>query len=92
MNRCIRAIIYGHVQGVYFRYHTRKEATRLNLTGWVANRIDGTVEVVAEGPENALREMIRFLHQGSPGARVERVEVTWQATSGEFNEFSVIRL
>lgn len=92
MNKSIRAIVFGRVQGVYFRYYTRLEARRLHLTGWVANRVDGTVEVVAEGSENALEQFITFLHQGSPEAEVDGVQVIWQDATTEFSEFGVRRL
>ena len=92
MNKGIRAVVYGRVQGVYFRYYTRLEARRLDLTGWVANRMDGTVEVVAEGPESALHQMISFLHKGSPAAKVDKVTVVWQEASAHFTGFSVRRL
>jgi acylphosphatase len=77
------------VQGVYFRQHTWQEARRLNLVGWVANQPDGTVRVVAEGPEATLRELLTFLHRGSPAARVERVDSAWAAATGSFVVFQV---
>ncbi|GIV78881.1 acylphosphatase [Litorilinea aerophila] len=85
----LTAIVHGRVQGVNFRYFTLQEARRLGLTGWVANRPDGTVEVVAEGPEDALASLERWLHRGSPAARVERVEVQWSPASGEFSRFQI---
>lgn len=89
MGKRIEAIVYGLVQGVSFRYYTRREARRLGLTGWVANRIDGTVKVVADGPEINLQQMIGFLQKGPPAARVDEVQVVWQEASTEFNEFSI---
>jgi len=86
------AIIYGIVQGVYFRYYTRREAERLGLMGWVVNQRDGTVKVVVEGPEKALQEMVRFLLQGSPGSTVDHVEVDWLESTSEFNEFNIRRI
>lgn len=89
MGKRIEANVYGHVQGVSFRYYTRREARRLGLTGWVANHIDGTVKVVADGPEINLHQMIGFLQKGPPAARVDKVQVVWQEASTEFNEFSI---
>jgi acylphosphatase len=77
------------VQGVSFRYYTVRTAQRLNLTGWVANRWDGTVETVAEGPRDALDEFQDFLHRGSPSAVVRRVDANWQTSTGEFKRFGV---
>ncbi len=85
----LTAIVHGYVQGVSFRYYTRQAANRLGLTGWVANRRDGTVKAVAEGNEAALQEFLAFLHQGSPAASVERVEETWAEAEDSFRNFSV---
>ncbi len=85
----LQARVYGRVQGVNFRYYTQVEANRLNLTGWVANRFDGTVQVVAEGDRADLERLLNFLHRGSPSARVDRVEATWHAATGEFDRFRV---
>ena len=48
------ATVRGMVQGVGFRWFVQREAARLGLDGWVANQVDGSVEVVAEGPDAAL--------------------------------------
>ena len=85
----LTAIVHGYVQGVSFRYYTRQTANRLGLTGWVANRRDGTVKAVAEGNEATLEELLAFLHEGSPAARVERVEETWAEAEDAFRNFSV---
>ena len=85
----LHAVVRGRVQGVSFRYYTLLAAQRLELTGWVANRWDGTVETVAEGPREALDEFLAFLHQGSPPAMVQRVDAEWQSPTGEFRSFVV---
>lgn len=66
--------IYGRVQGVGFRWWTRSLATRLGLSGSVANLADGSVEIHARGPEGALEQMQRELRTGPAGAAVARVE------------------
>ena len=88
----LEAIVHGRVQGVYFRYYTQREARQLGLAGWVANRLDGKVQVVAEGTEAALRQFVDFLWRGSPQAHVSQVEVNWLEATGEFSGFSVRRL
>jgi acylphosphatase len=85
----LHAIVHGRVQGVSFRYYTIQAANRLGLTGWVANRWNGTVETVAEGPRDKLDELLAFLHRGPPSAWVERVDTNWQASTGEFSDFRV---
>ena len=83
------ATVHGLVQGVSFRQYTLREARRLNLVGWVANQPDGTVRVVAEGEEPALRQLLAFLHNGPPFARVEVVDSDWTGAGGAFTEFRV---
>ena len=89
MNKRLEAVVSGLVQGVSFRYYTRQEAQRLGLTGWVANRPDGTVQVVAEGPETALSRFSNFLLAGPPHARVDHVAADWLDATGEFGGFTV---
>lgn len=85
----LHAIVHGHVQGVNFRYYTTLTAQRLGLKGWVANRWDGTVETVAEGTREALKDFLTFLHRGSPSSFVERVDSEWLPATGEFQTFRV---
>jgi acylphosphatase len=65
--------VHGRVQGVWFRDSTRREAQRLGLQGHAVNLPDGTVEVLAVGPVEALAELGRWLQVGPPVARVTRV-------------------
>jgi acylphosphatase len=89
-DRRLHAIVQGRVQGVNFRWTTRQRANELNVTGWVRNLADGRcVEVVAEGADEQLRELVRFLYNGPPAADVDSVDVEWKDASGEFNRFSV---
>ena len=85
----LHAIVHGRVQGVNFRYYTVRTAQRLGLTGWVANRWDGTVETVAEGQSEVLNEFWDFLHRGSPSSMVQQVDVNWGTATGEFKRFGV---
>jgi len=85
----LHAHVHGRVQGVNFRHYTQVEARRLEVVGWVTNRLDRSVEVVAEGEKKDLKKLLNFLHQGPPSARVERVEHTWTEATGEFKNFRV---
>lgn len=85
----VRLIIEGRVQGVWFRESTRREAERLAVHGWVSNRRDGSVEVVAEGPEENVRKLVTWCHHGPPSARVTRVRETPESFQGEFVSFEV---
>lgn len=89
MDKQLTASVYGRVQGVFFRDSTRREAQQRNITGWVRNEPDGSVRIVAEGPEEALLELEEFLHRGPSAARVERVEIAWDEASGAFSGFNV---
>lgn len=89
--RCrFQAIVHGRVQGVGFRQYARDYATSLGLSGHVRNLYDGTVEVVAEGPEADINQFIEWLHEGPGWSRVTRVDVHWQVVTGEDTEFEVI--
>lgn len=70
----IHAIVHGKVQGVYFRAHTQDKAKALGLSGWVRNRYEGNVEVVASGTEQAIETFKAWLWQGSPCSEVSNVE------------------
>lgn len=86
----LHAIIHGRVQGVSFRYYTTQKANSLDIVGWVHNRSDGTVEVTAEGTEGDLDTLERWLHEGSPHAKVEEIYITWDDATGEFSEFRTV--
>jgi acylphosphatase len=83
--------IHGQVQGVFFRASTEAEARRLGLTGWVRNRPDGSVEVIAEGPKAKLEDLVAWCRRGPPRAQVDRVEVEWGEAAGEFSGFRTSR-
>ncbi len=82
-------MVIGKVQGVWFRDSTRKEARKLNVVGWVKNMPDGTVYLEAEGAEENLKELERWLHVGSPMSRVNRIELEWTEPTGEYSMFEM---
>jgi acylphosphatase len=85
----VRLIIQGRVQGVWFRDSTRREAMNLGVTGWVKNRRDGGVEVVAEGPEEKVKQLVGWCHDGPSYARVTDVHQTKEEWQGEFDSFDI---
>lgn len=85
----LRAIVHGRVQGVSFRYYTLQRANELGLTGWVRNNPDRTVELVAEGPRPALDQLIGFLWEGPPAARVTDVDLSWFTATGRYPHFEI---
>jgi acylphosphatase len=82
--------ISGLVQGVFFRWETRKNALKNNVKGWVRNLRDGRVEAVFEGEKEDVEKMIKFCEKGPPGAKVEKVEVKWEDYKGEYDSFEII--
>jgi acylphosphatase len=77
-----RAIVHGHVQGVFFRDSVRKLAERHGVAGWVRNNWDGSVEAVLEGDREAVERIVDFAREGPRGARVDRVEVVDEEPEG----------
>ena len=88
-NAAFRAVVAGRVQGVGFRYSAVRQARTLGIAGSVANRPDGSVEVVAEGDAASLERMLAWLRRGPPGAHVHEVQVDWIPWSGGFRGFDV---
>jgi acylphosphatase len=88
----VRAHVFisGLVQGVFFRWETRKNALKNNVKGWVRNLRDGRVEAVFEGEKEDVEKMIKFCEKGPPGAKVEKVEVKWEDYKGEYDSFEII--
>jgi acylphosphatase len=80
--------ITGKVQGVGFRAAMYREATRLNVTGWIRNRDDGTVEAVIQGSDITVAAMLVWVNRGPPGARVEHVVVA--SADGIFPDFDLL--
>jgi acylphosphatase len=85
----LEATVRGRVQGVGFRYFVVRESRRLGLAGWVANELDGSVRVVAEGDEAAIGTLEERLHVGPPGAVVERLSGVRMPATGRFGDFGV---
>jgi acylphosphatase len=87
--RRIRAIVSGRVQGVSYRASTAHEARRLGLVGWVQNRADGTVELEAEGADDAIAALLDWCKHGPPAARVTSVAVSELPAGGGYREFDI---
>jgi acylphosphatase len=87
--RRVHCRVHGRVQGVFYRASAQAQAEALGLAGWVRNRRDGTVELVAEGPAGAVDALVRWLGQGPPAARVDAVDVEEDAPVGLAPGFQV---
>jgi acylphosphatase len=85
----IHLVVRGRVTGVYFRASAVREAKRLGLTGWVKNKPDGSVELVAEGEEDQVKDLLAWAQHGPATARVDRVDTRWRSYTGEFASFVI---
>jgi acylphosphatase len=83
-------IVFGVVQGVGFRKFIERTAKELNLSGWVRNLSDGTVEINAQGPGKALDELFRHVKNGSARSTVFSVHKTHKEPDLELGEFTII--
>ncbi|OHA20905.1 MAG: hypothetical protein A2849_02015 [Candidatus Taylorbacteria bacterium RIFCSPHIGHO2_01_FULL_51_15] len=83
-------IIHGSVQGIFFRTFVKERARKLALTGTVRNEPKGSVEVIAEGEESALRVFLRAVSKGYPPARVAKIEERWAEGTGAFSDFNIL--
>ena len=75
MERSVRILVQGKVQGVYFRKHTQRQAKLHCLKGWVRNQTDGSVLIEVLGDQLAVGSFIEWCRQGSPAADVQAVQV-----------------
>jgi acylphosphatase len=76
-------VVRGNVQGVFFRDTCRGKALAANVTGWVENRPDGSVEAVFEGDRSAVERLCDWCRSGPDPARVDDVTVTSEPVRGE---------
>jgi len=83
-----RVIVYGMVQGVFYRDTCRRIAWQQGVAGWVRNRPDGTVEAVFEGEQDAVDRMVAWARHGPRHAAVERIETLAEEPEG-FTDFSI---
>jgi acylphosphatase len=79
--------VYGSVQGVFFRYTTKKVAKKLGLTGFVKNMPDGSVYIEAEGSEEDLSELLNFAEKGPKYAEVTDIEYEYCDPKENFKDF-----
>ncbi len=85
----VQLIIQGKVQGVFFRASTKDKANELRLTGFVRNRGDGTVEVIAEGGRDQLQKLVDWCRKGPQLSHVNDVQLDWQPYIAQFEKFMI---
>lgn len=87
--KCVHIIASGLVQGVGFRYYVKQQADVLNLYGWVRNRYDDTVEILAQGDALHLTDLVSRVRTGPSRAQVTNLDVEWSEPSVKFTKFSI---
>ena len=86
----LEVIVFGKVQGVFFRQHVYRMGKKLGLVGEVENLPDTTVRVVAEGPREILEKFLRHVQIGSIQSEVENIEAEWYPIKYEFKSFDIV--
>ncbi len=89
MNRRVRIVVRGIVQGVGFRFFAKLTAARLSLTGFVRNKPDGSVEAEAEGDKEAVDLFIEEISRGPSSGRVTQIDVEDLPTGGNRTGFDI---
>lgn len=87
---CIRVIVTGRVQGVWYRKFCFDQATKIHLEGWVKNMPDGSVQLVAQGDRDKLDSLISKLNEGSPFSKVKNLDVIWLPADANLELFKIL--
>ncbi len=85
----VRLTVSGKVQGVFFRHHTRQQALKLGLCGYVKNLVNGDVEIVAQGDDLQVDRLIKWSELGSPAAEVKNLQLETMTPEAEFSDFTI---
>jgi acylphosphatase len=89
MQQQLHLFVSGKVQGVSYRANAQCMATMQGLAGWVKNLPDGRVEILAQGEEKALRNLLAWAHQGPAQSRVDHVETHWAEAEEMLQDFHI---
>jgi len=89
-NTRLHLTVEGNVQGVGFRYFIYELGNHFKLTGWVRNKINGNVEILAEGPRETLEAILGEAKKGPPMAQVVNVIVEWREPSNDLPPFTIL--
>ena len=90
-NERMHAFIQGTVQGVGFRFFIYQTGLNLQLYGWVRNRINGNVEILAEGSREKLDTLLRETRKGPQMAKIVKVDVEWQKSRNDLPSFTILQ-
>ena len=87
--KTVKIVVRGRVQGVWYRVSAHQFASTLDVTGFVRNLEDHSVEIIATGESYEIEKLINWCHKGSPLSRVDDIVVTKQKAIVEFKDFSI---
>lgn len=90
-NKRLHAFVQGFVQGVGFRFFVYRAGQDLQLHGWVRNRINGNVEILADGTKKKLDAFLEEVHKGPQMAQVVKVDVEWQKSKNDLSPFTILQ-
>jgi acylphosphatase len=85
----LHVIVSGIVQGVGFRFFVFNHGRQMQLSGWVRNKINGTVEILTEGHRHELEKFLDLINQGPSHAQVEKTDVSWLVAQSDLPPFTV---
>lgn len=85
----VRALFSGTVQGVGFRYTARNLSRNFTVTGYVRNLTDGSVELIAEGDEQELKDFVEAITRSHLGAMIRETRIVWEAPENRFESFEI---
>jgi acylphosphatase len=86
----VRAVATGRVHGVSFRASLRETALSMDVTGWVRNRIDGSVEATLQGEELSVERVLEWMKHGPRAARVDSLRFAKIVDAEEFHGFRIL--
>ena len=90
-NERLHAFVQGFVQGVGFRFFVYRAGQDLQLHGWVRNKINGNVEILADGPKKKLDAFLKEVRKGPQMAQVVKVDVEWQKSKNDLSPFTILQ-
>ncbi len=90
-NERLHVFVQGSVQGVGFRFFIYQTGLNLHLYGWVRNRINGNVEILAEGPREKLNTLLRETRKGPQMAQIVKVDVEWKISRNDLPPFTILQ-
>lgn len=85
----LHAFVSGKVQAVRFRVFILRTSANFQITGWVRNRFNRSVELIAEGERAELEKFLELIKIGPSHSNVEKIEKEWQTATGEFKKFRI---